>query len=155
MDERMRSREGMDGELEQALQQGLARRSAPDGLPDGLEERILAAAMAARQAKGQSSRARMGGRAGLAGGLAGRAGMRLLRGGLGRAGRMRDGSGGSWALQRIAASVALGAMVAGAVAFHQNQERHKAEQARAQVLEALRITSRTLDKVQTQLNDGQ
>ena len=136
MDERMRSREGMDDELEQALQQGLARRSAPDGLPDGLEERILAAAMAARQAKGQSSRA-------------------ALRGGLGRAGRMRDGSGGSWALQRIAASVALGAMVAGAVAFHQNQERQKAEQTRAQVLEALRITSRTLDKVQTQLNDGQ
>ncbi len=151
MDERMRSREGMDDELEQALQQGLARRSAPDGLPDGLEERILAAAMAARQAKGQSSRAALRGGSGLAGG----AGMRLLRGGLGRAGRMRDGSGGSWALQRIAASVALGAMVAGAVAFHQNQERHKAEQARAQVLEALRITSRTLDKVQTQLNDGQ
>ena len=151
MDERMRSREGMDDELEQALQQGLARRSAPDGL----EERILAAAMAASQAKGQSSRAALGGGSGLAGGLAGGAGMRLLRGGLGRAGRMRDGSGGSWALQRIAASVALGAMVAGAVAFHQNQERHKAEQARAQVLEALRITSRTLDKVQTQLNDGQ
>ena len=141
MDERMGSQDRMDGELEQALQQGLARQSAPDGL----EERILAAAMAARQAKGQTSRA----------GRTGRAGMRLLGGG---PGRMRDGrarSGGGWALQRIAASVVLGAMVAGAVAFHQNEERHKAEQARAQVLEALRITSRTLDKVQTQLNDGQ
>lgn len=135
MDRRMEQEHGMDAELEQALQLGLAQQSAPDGL----EERILAAAMAARQAKRTTSRA----------------GLRLLRGGLGRAVRMRDGSGRSWALQRIAASVALGAMVAGAAAFHQSQERHKAEQAREQVLEALRITSRTLDKVQTQLNDGQ
>ena len=141
MDERMGSQDRMDGELEQALQQGLARQSAPDGL----EERILAAAMAARQAGTRQA----GGRTSRAG-LAGWAGMRLLRGGRGV-----PRSGRGWALQRIAASVALGAMVAGAVAFHQNEERHKAEQARAQVLEALRITSRTLDKVQTQLNDGQ
>ncbi len=118
--------------LEAALQQGLKRRAAPEGL----QERILARAMAER----------------------GRA-VRRSGWGWAAAGRFPV-SGPRWAVQRIAASVALGAVVAGAAAYYQTEQRRRteaaqAERTREQVMVALRITSRTLDKVQDRLNDEQ
>lgn len=121
--------------LEARLREGLQRRDAPEGL----RERILARAMAERtearhrqNARQSMSRRRIGGR--------------LLRFPL---------EGRRWAMQRIAASVVLGVMVAGAAAYYHAEQRRKAEEATAQVMEALRITSRTLDKVQTQLSNGE
>ncbi len=131
-----------DASLEPMLRERLQRRATPEGL----QERIVARAMAERTAEisrqGTLPNARRG---------AMRSGnrSRLLR--LPQEGRQ-------WAVQRVAASVVLGLMVAGMAAYYQAEQRRterKAEQARAQVMEALRITSRTLDKVQSQLNDGQ
>ena len=66
-----------------------------------------------------------------------------------------------WMLQRIAASVVLAALVGGFAVYRQVQEREtareiemeqrKGEQAREQVLTAMRITSRTLDRVNQRL----
>ena len=68
-----------------------------------------------------------------------------------------------WMLQRIAASVVLAALVGGFAVYRQVQEREtaretervmeqrKGEQAREQVLIAMRITSRTLDRVNQRL----
>lgn len=124
--------------LEAMLREGLQRRDAPDGL----QERIVARAMAGRNearhlqnVRQGISRRRIGGR--------------LLRFPL---------EGRRWAVQRIAASVVLAVMVAGAAAYYQAEQRRteqRAEEARAQVMEALQITSRTLDKVQTQLSHGE
>ncbi len=64
-----------------------------------------------------------------------------------------------WMLQRIAASVVLAALVGGFAVYRQVQEREtareveqrKGEQAREQVLIAMRITSRTLGRVNQRL----
>jgi hypothetical protein len=58
-----------------------------------------------------------------------------------------------WILQRLTASVVLLAMVGGVAALRQVEERRKGEQAREQVLTALRITSKTLDRVNERLAD--
>jgi hypothetical protein len=63
-------------------------------------------------------------------------------------------SHGSFALwQRLAASVMLVAAIGGGLAWrqHQQDEKRKGEEARQQVLTALRITSHALDHVQAQL----
>lgn len=137
-------------QLEAMLHQGLQRRAAPEGL----EERILARAMAARQTSAVTRSSAL---------ASVRPTMRRVPGLLRFAsdrqpfsGRGLPGRG--WAIQRIAASVALGAVVAGVAAYYQTEQRRlveaaRAEQARDQVMEALRITSRTLDRVQDHLND--
>lgn len=134
--------------LEAALRNGLQRRAAPEGL----EERILARAMAGR-GSGATTRARALRPSGRMAGL--------LRFPIGA----RALTGRGWAIQRIAASVALGAVVAGAAAYYQTEQRRRSEAAQAeqtralvardQVMEALRITSRTLNRVQDRLNDEQ
>jgi type VI protein secretion system component VasK len=53
--------------------------------------------------------------------------------------------------QRLAASVALAAILGGVVGWRQREERRKGEEAREQVLTALRITSHALDKMNSQL----
>jgi hypothetical protein len=120
--------------LEAMLHEGLQRRDAPEGL----QEKILARAMAARSEERRRQnmlRRRIGGR------------------------RLQFPlEGRRWAVQRIAASVVLGVMVAGAAAYYQAEQRQterRAEETRAQVMEALRITTRTLDKVQAQLSNGE
>ena len=55
--------------------------------------------------------------------------------------------------QRLAASVVLVAALGGGLAWRQHEEeRRKGEEARQQVLTALRITSHALDHVQAQLS---
>lgn len=133
--------------LEAMLREGLQRRDAPEGL----QERILARAIAERTpiaertaiAERGEQRLGYGARQGISGR---RIGGRLLRFPL---------EGRRWAAQRIAASVVLGVMMAGAAAYYQAEQRRKAEATTAQVMEALRITTRTLDKVQTQLSNGE
>jgi hypothetical protein len=59
--------------------------------------------------------------------------------------------------QRLAASVVLCGAVSGALTWHNVQERRKGEQARQQVMIALRIAGRALDQMNAQLaehNDG-
>ena len=53
--------------------------------------------------------------------------------------------------QRLAASVVLAAMVGGAYVWHNAEERRKGEEAKQQVLTALRITSRALKQMNEQL----
>jgi hypothetical protein len=54
--------------------------------------------------------------------------------------------------QRLAAVLALAAVLGGALEWrHQEEERRKGEAAREQVLTALRITSHALDQVNTRL----
>ena len=135
--------ERMDAALREALQRHAA--------PQGLEERILARAMAERGPRAATEPTAWE-----------RAAGRLLlpfpgRRSAGRGFARREMDGPRWVLQRIAASVALGAVVAGAAAYYQTEQRRRseaaqAEQTRAQVIEALRITSRTLDRVQDKLN---
>ena len=62
-----------------------------------------------------------------------------------------------WMLQRVAASVVLAAACGGFALYHQHEEeQRKGEEARQQVLTAMRITNRTLDRVSTRLaSDGQ
>jgi hypothetical protein len=55
--------------------------------------------------------------------------------------------------QKLAASIVLAALVGGAVAWHNAQERRKSEEVRQQVLTALRITNRALDHMNEQLAD--
>lgn len=56
--------------------------------------------------------------------------------------------------QRIAASLVLAAVCGGVAVYHQQmEERRKGEEARDQVLTALRITGRTLDRVNEKLAD--
>jgi len=55
------------------------------------------------------------------------------------------------AWQRLAASVALAAVLGGAVTWRHVEERRKGEAAREQVLTALRITGHALDQINTQL----
>jgi hypothetical protein len=53
--------------------------------------------------------------------------------------------------QRLAASLALAAVVAGGFAWRDREERRKGEAVRQQVLTALRITGRALNQMNTQL----
>lgn len=62
--------------------------------------------------------------------------------------------GHRWVVQRIAASVVLAAIFGGLAAYRQVEERRKGEQAREQVLTALRITNRTLDRVNARLAEN-
>ena len=59
-----------------------------------------------------------------------------------------------WMVQRIAASAVLAAIFGGAAVYHRVEERRKGEEAREQVLTALRITSKTLDRVGDKLADN-
>jgi hypothetical protein len=67
--------------------------------------------------------------------------------------------GRMWMVQRIAASVVLATLVGGFAVYRQVQEREtaremeqrKGEQAREQVLTAMRITTRALDRVNRRL----
>jgi hypothetical protein len=73
---------------------------------------------------------------------------------LARARARRQASHGRWwMLQRVAASALLAAVFGGAAVYHKVEERRKGEQAREQVLTALRITGKTLDRVQERLSD--
>jgi hypothetical protein len=62
-----------------------------------------------------------------------------------------------WMLQRIAASAVLAAIFGGFAVYRQVEERalerRKGEEARQQVLTALRITNRTLDRVSDRVNE--
>ena len=53
--------------------------------------------------------------------------------------------------QRLAASLAMAAVLAGGFAWRNREEQRKGEAARQQVLTALRITGRALDHMNTQL----
>ena len=59
--------------------------------------------------------------------------------------------------QRLAAGIVLAAAVGGGFTWHNIQERRKGEEARQQVMIALRIAGRALDQMNAQLaehNDG-
>lgn len=68
--------------------------------------------------------------------------------------RRRAQHGRGWIMQRIAASALLAALFGGVAVYHQNEERRKGEQAREQVMTALRITHRTLDRVSEHLAEN-
>jgi hypothetical protein len=53
--------------------------------------------------------------------------------------------------QRLAASVALAAMLGGAVVWRNAEQRRKGEEAKQQVLTALRIANRALNQMNAQL----
>jgi hypothetical protein len=55
--------------------------------------------------------------------------------------------------QRLAASIILAAVAGGAFLWHDAEERRKGEEARQQVLTALRITSHALQRMNQQLAD--
>jgi hypothetical protein len=55
-------------------------------------------------------------------------------------------------LQRLAASVALAAVLIGGFAWRHNEELRRAEAAREQVMTALRITAQALNQVNAELN---
>lgn len=57
-----------------------------------------------------------------------------------------------WMLQRIAATAVLAALVSGFVVYRQVEERRKGEQAREQVMIALRITSKALNRAGDRVN---
>ncbi len=54
-------------------------------------------------------------------------------------------------LQRLAACLVLGAALAGGFAWRNREEQRKGEEARQQVLTALRVTNHALDQVKIQL----
>jgi hypothetical protein len=60
-----------------------------------------------------------------------------------------------WMVQRIAASAVLAAVFGGFAVYRQSEEKRKGEQARDQVLAAMRITSRTLDRVNQRLAESE
>ena len=62
--------------------------------------------------------------------------------------------GWRWMLQRITASAVLATAVGGAVVYRQVEERRKGEEAREQVLTAMRIANKALDRVNERLSDG-
>ena len=71
--------------------------------------------------------------------------------------RRQAGRGRVWMLQRVAASVVLAAAVGGFAVYHESEQRadqiRKGEEARQQVLTALRITNKTLNRVSDRLAD--
>ena len=64
---------------------------------------------------------------------------------------------GGWMLQRIAASAVLAAIFGGIAVYREMEvrsiERQKGEQAREQVMLALRITTRTLNRIGERMNE--
>ena len=58
-----------------------------------------------------------------------------------------------WMIERIAATVVLAAAVGGFVEYRHIEEVRKGEAAKEQVLTALRITGRTMSRVQEKLSD--
>jgi hypothetical protein len=68
--------------------------------------------------------------------------------------RRQQERGRWWVMQRIAASVVLAAIVGGVAVYHQVEERRKGEEARQQVLTALQITNKTLDRVGDKLAEN-
>jgi len=67
--------------------------------------------------------------------------------------RRQKQHGWQWMVQRVAASVVIAAIAGGAVAYHQIEERRKGEAAREQVMLALKITNKTLNRVNERLTD--
>lgn len=71
--------------------------------------------------------------------------------------RRRAGRGRVWILQRVAASALLAAAVGGFAVYHESERRaeeaRRGEEAREQVLTALRITNKTLNHVSDRLAD--
>ncbi len=67
--------------------------------------------------------------------------------------RRQKRHGWRWTMQRAAASVVLAAAAGGLFAYRQVEERRRGEEAREQVMTALRITNRTLDRVSERLAD--
>jgi hypothetical protein len=67
--------------------------------------------------------------------------------------RRRAKHGMIWVWQRVTAVLVLAAAVGGVVEYRHVEEVRKGEEAKQQVLTALRITSKTLDRVQTRLAD--
>ena len=65
--------------------------------------------------------------------------------------RWRRPQGRAFAWQRMAASLALAAVLGGALAWHRAEERRKGEEARQQVLTALRITNHALNEMNARL----
>jgi hypothetical protein len=65
--------------------------------------------------------------------------------------RKPDWPGHALLWQRLAASLALAAVLAGGVLWRNAEQRRKGEAARQQVLTALRITGRALDQMNRQL----
>jgi hypothetical protein len=65
--------------------------------------------------------------------------------------RWRRPQGHAFAWQRMAASLALAAVLGGALAWHRAEERRKGEEARQQVLTALRITNHALNEMNARL----
>jgi hypothetical protein len=63
-----------------------------------------------------------------------------------------------WIFQRLAATTVLAAAFAGFAAYRQHEEHQKeiqrGEEAREQVMTALRITNKTLDRVSTRLAEN-
>jgi hypothetical protein len=53
--------------------------------------------------------------------------------------------------QRLAASVVLAALIGGAYTWHEAEQRRKGEEARRQVMTALRITSHAISEVNARL----
>ena len=72
--------------------------------------------------------------------------------------RRKTQHGRWWMVQRVAASAVLAAVVGGFVAYRHNEERaaeqKRGEEAREQVMTALRITSRTLGRVNERLTEN-
>jgi hypothetical protein len=66
--------------------------------------------------------------------------------------RKRQRTRMAW-LERIAASLVVAAVAGGAVMGHYAEERRKGEEAKQQVLTALRITSHALGQVSTHLEE--
>jgi hypothetical protein len=60
-----------------------------------------------------------------------------------------------WMWQRVTAVMVLAAALGGIAEYRHVEEVRRGEAAREQVLTALRITSRTLNRVQERLSDGQ
>lgn len=71
--------------------------------------------------------------------------------------RGRTEHGRMWMLQRVAASAVLAAVFGGFAVYHESErraeEQRKGEEARQQVLTALRITNKTLNHVSDKLAD--
>ena len=65
--------------------------------------------------------------------------------------RLQRQQGHAFAWQRLAASLALAAALGGAFAWHRAEQRRKGEEARQQVLTALRITNHALNEMNVRL----
>jgi hypothetical protein len=76
---------------------------------------------------------------------------RLQERGLMDEGRRPQAQGSFFTWQRMAASIALTAVLAGGIEWRIVEERRKEEVAREQVLTALRITSRALNQMNARL----